>query len=107
MNNFTSRLIEIMKNIPYGKVITYGRVANIAGNPRAARQVSWALNVYSNKYDLPWHRIINSRGMISLRKGQGFELQKTLLEDEGIRVEDNGHIDLKKYLWDGNFKQMD
>jgi len=107
MTDFTSRLLEIMKDIPYGKVITYGRVADIAGNPRASRQVAWVLNVYSHKYNLPWHRIINSRGMISLKKGQGFELQKALLEAEGILVEDNGSINLKKYLWDGKSQKLD
>lgn len=100
MTEFTSRLISIIKNIPSGKVITYGRAAEMAGNCRGARQVAWALKVYSSKYALPWHRIINSKGMISLRKGDGFELQKALLEEEGIFVGDDGSIDLEVYLWD-------
>ncbi len=104
MTEFTSKLLEIMTNIPYGKVTTYGRVAVIAGNPRAARQVSWALRVYSDKYNLPWHRIINSKGTISLGRGQGFELQKSLLEEEGIIVMESGSVDLKKYLWNGELR---
>lgn len=100
MTEFTSRLLDIIKNIPYGRVITYGRVAEIAGNPRAARQVAWVLNAYSNN-NLPWHRIINSKGMISLKRGQGFEIQKVMLEEEGIFVDDKGRINLQKYIWNG------
>ncbi len=102
MTEFTSRLLSIIKNIPVGRVSTYGRIAELAGNPRAARQVSWTLRAYSQKHSLPWHRIINSKGRISLRRGQGFELQKALLEEEGIIVGDNGEIDLTKYLWNDN-----
>ncbi|WP_432408852.1 MGMT family protein [Wukongibacter sp. M2B1] len=105
MTEFTSKLLEIITNIPYGKVTTYGRVAEIAGNPRAARQVSWTLRAYSNKYNLPWHRIINSKGTISLKRGQGFELQKSLLEEEGILVMENGRVDLREYLWNGDSHQ--
>ncbi|MCG8540576.1 MAG: MGMT family protein [Clostridia bacterium] len=103
MTEFTLRLLNIIRNIPYGKVVTYGRVADIAGNPRAARQVVWVLKIYSDKYELPWYRIINSKGRISLKEGQGFELQKALLEEEGIIVEDDGSINLRRYLWSGVF----
>lgn len=99
MTEFTSRLLKVISNIPYGKVTTYGRVAELAGKPRAARQVSWVLRVYSDKYNLPWHRIINSKGTISLGRGRGFELQRSLLEEEGISVMEDGSVDLKKYLW--------
>lgn len=105
MTKFTSRLLSVIKSIPVGRVSTYGRIAAIAGNPRAARQVSWALRVYSDKHNLPWHRIINSKGTISLRKGEGFELQKVLLEEEGIMVDFNGSINLNKYLWDGDVQE--
>jgi methylated-DNA-protein-cysteine methyltransferase-like protein len=103
MTEFTSKLLEIIKTIPNGKVTTYGRLAVMAGNPRGARQVAWVLKAYSKKYDLPWHRIINSKGMISLEKGHGFELQKSLLEGEGICVNKNGSIDLDTYLWKKDF----
>lgn len=104
MTEFTSELLKIIKNIPFGKVVTYGRVAELAGNPRAARQVAWALKVYSSKYELPWHRIINSKGTISLKRGHGFEIQKALLEEERIFVKEDGSVDLKTYLWDGTLK---
>jgi methylated-DNA-protein-cysteine methyltransferase related protein len=96
---FTQRVIKILKSIPAGKVFTYGGVAVAAGNPRGARGVAWVLNSSSRRENLPWHRVINSKGTISLKPGYGFELQKQLLESEGIEVSESGAIDLKLYLW--------
>ncbi len=79
--------------------MTYGLVAAMAGNPRAARQVVRTLNTASEKENLPWHRVINSQGKISLKRGQGYELQKVLLEREGVKFGNGGRIDLAKYLW--------
>jgi methylated-DNA-protein-cysteine methyltransferase-like protein len=95
----TQRTIEILKKVPRGKVVTYGLVAAMAGNPRAARQVVRTLNTSSENEKLPWHRVINSLGKISLKPGQGYELQKALLQKEGIRFGPGGQIDLTKYLW--------
>ena len=99
MNDFTKETISIIKNIPEGKVLTYGLVAELAGAPRAARQVSRTLHSLSEKYDLPWHRVINSKGTIALKSIEGKEHQKRLLEQEGIKVSDNYEVDLNKYLW--------
>lgn len=99
MTEFTKRTIEIISSIPKGKVMTYGGIAAVAGNPRGARGVSWILNSSSEKNNLPWHRVINSRGTISLKPGYGFELQKLLLELEGVLVSDCGAINLEKNLW--------
>jgi methylated-DNA-protein-cysteine methyltransferase related protein len=95
---FYLRAIKVIKKIPYGKVATYGQIALLAGNPRAARQISWILRSSSEKYSLPWHRIINRDGKISLRKSEGYELQETLLIKEGIIFE-NEVIDFAKFLW--------
>jgi len=84
--------------IPAGKVVTYAQIAQLAGNNKAARQISRILHSSSQKYDLPWHRIINSQGRISLRTGDGFEMQKAMLESEGIQVIED-RIDLIKYKW--------
>ena len=84
--------------IPVGKVVTYGQIAQLAGNNKAARQISRILHSSSEKYDLPWHRLINSQGKISLRPGDGFEMQKAILQSEGIQVI-TGRIDLKKFQW--------
>ncbi len=96
---FTKRALEIISNIPEGKVLTYGWAAALAGNPGGARQISRILHSMSKKYDLPWHRVINSKGKISLRPSQGYELQKALLESEGVTFSKNNTIDLNVYLW--------
>lgn len=99
MNNDTRHIIHVIKSIPSGKVLSYGRVAALAGNPRGARQVSRVLHAMSQKHALPWHRVINARGEISLPRGRGFELQKALLEEEGVAVSGRGRVDLDHYLW--------
>jgi len=96
---FTDRAIAIIASIPRGKVATYGQVAGVAGSPLAARQVVRVLHTLSRRERLPWHRVINGAGFISLPRGAGFEEQKALLEAEGIRVREDGRIDMKKHLW--------
>ena len=96
MTDFTNEVLVIIKNIPYGKVMTYGQIAAYAGNPRGARQVSRILHSMSVKHNLPWHRVINSKGTISLTGEPGF-VQGELLSNEGIDVI-NKKIDLNKYL---------
>ena len=99
ISHFSKQVIEIIKKIPAGKVATYGQIANLAGNNKAARQISRILHSSSDKYDLPWHRVINSQGKISMRSGDGLEMQKAMLESEGIRVIKD-RIDLVKYKWE-------
>lgn len=97
MNQFTQEVIDIIKTIPRGKVMTYGQIASCAGNPWGSRQVSRILHSMSHAYQLPWHRVINSKGTISL-KGEGGLVQKQHLIAEGVRV--NGlKIDLEHYLF--------
>ncbi len=96
---FYQRVIAIIKNIPEGKIATYAQIATYGGNPRAARQVSYILHSSSEKEDLPWHRVINSKGSISLKPGHGYELQKQMLKKEGITFKENDCIDLKRFLW--------
>jgi methylated-DNA-protein-cysteine methyltransferase-like protein len=99
VEDFTRQAIARIKRIPQGKVATYGQIARLAGNPRGARQVVRILNVYSDKEKLPWHRVINREGRISLPSGRGYELQKSLLEDEGVQFDRGDVIDLKRFLW--------
>ena len=96
---FTVRAVAILRAIPRGKVATYGLVAAAAGSPLGARQVVRILNSMSRAHRLPWHRVINSRGTISLPRGLGFETQRALLRREGVRVTNRGEVNLKKYLW--------
>lgn len=99
MTQFTARVIETIQRIPQGKVMTYGQIADLAGNPRSARQVSRILHSMSQKYHLPWQRVVNSKGCISL-KAEGYAEQKRLLIEEGVCFEKNGSIDLFIYLYD-------
>ncbi|NHJ00512.1 MAG: MGMT family protein [Candidatus Heimdallarchaeota archaeon] len=97
---FTKKVKFLIKCIPPGKVATYGQIATHAGNPRASRQVAWILHSASKKDDLPWHRVINSKGKISLPHGGGYEEQVSLLEREGVKFTKSGMINLKMFLWD-------
>jgi len=96
---FSELVRSAVKRIPRGRVATYGQIAKLAGNPRAARGVVWILHSSSGKHGLPWHRVVNSRGVIALKPGAGFEEQLMRLMDEGVRVGRNGQIDLKEYRW--------
>lgn len=96
---FTKSVIAIIQSIPPGMVSTYGIVALYANNPYGARQVSRILHSSSRKYKLPWHRVVNRNGRISLPPGGGYELQKRLLEEEGVVFEKGDLIDLDVYLW--------
>ncbi|WP_136805805.1 MGMT family protein [Desulfosediminicola flagellatus] len=96
---FMSRAREIISNIPEGKVSTYGIIARHAGNKSGARQVARILHSSSDKYDLPWHRVVNRLGKISLPQGNGYELQRELLEEEGVSFDEYNKIDFATFLW--------
>lgn len=100
-SSLTENIKWIIKQIPKGKVATYGQIAALAGNPRGARQVVRILHACSHKDKLPWHRVINSRGTISLKPGQGYEIQKSLLLGEGVKFKDNDAVDFSRHLWPG------
>ena len=99
MEDFTESVIEIIKNIPEGRVLTYGRIALMAGRLNGGRQVARILHSMSRKHDLPWHRVINIEGFISLPKYSGYYEQKAHLLSEGIEFDEKDQIDLEKYLW--------
>jgi methylated-DNA-protein-cysteine methyltransferase-like protein len=96
---FTQKIIETIRAVPEGRVTTYGRVAALAGNRRGARQVSRVLHSSSRANNLPWHRVINREGRISLGKLQGYEEQKRLLMAEGVRFDATDRIDLDQFGW--------
>ena len=99
ISEFTNTVIKIIKQIPEGKVTTYGKIAILAGNPRSARQVSWILHSSSKKYKLPWHRVINSKGIIAMKSIDGKNTQKELLEKEGIEFISEFKVNSKKFQW--------
>ncbi|KKQ67500.1 MAG: Methylated-DNA/protein-cysteine methyltransferase [Candidatus Daviesbacteria bacterium GW2011_GWA2_38_24] len=100
--NFKELVIKITKSIPYGCVTTYGTIATLSGMPRGARLVGGILHFAYQKEDLPWHRVINREGFISIRcMDHPKELQKALLEQEGVKVSKDLTIDLSTFGWWG------
>ena len=93
MTETTSRIIEAIKAIPKGKVSCYRDIALRAGLPNGARQVVRVLHSMSEKYDLPWYRILKADGSIALEEGAGKELQISLLRKEGVKITDTGQAD--------------
>jgi len=87
--------------IPPGRVATYGQIARICGLGRMARQVCYALNALPADSDVPWHRVINAKGEISLRSVTGSEsVQRLRLEQEGVSFNDGGRVSLAEFGWD-------
>jgi len=97
MKDSTLRLVEAIKAIPRGKVTSYRDAALAAGIPNGARQTVRVLHSLSEKYDLPWHRVIRSNGTIALGEGEGRELQTELLRAEGVVVSSDGKIDMNRF----------
>ncbi|MGK3142692.1 MGMT family protein [Pantoea sp. C2G6] len=97
-DTFQQRIWQIVAAIPQGCVATYGDVAQLAGSPRAARQVGGVLSRLPPDSTLPWHRVVNRHGHISLQ-GDSLLRQRDALEAEGIEVSDEGQLDLAKYRW--------
>ena len=93
------RIYAWVRRVPEGKVATYGQIAGLAGKC-SARQVGYAMAALSDGSGIPWHRIINSQGRISLRSGsEGHRLQRILLETEGVVFLQDDRIDLVEYRW--------
>ena len=100
MHRTYRRIYEIVGRIPRGRVATYGQIAELAGLEGHARQVGYALFALPSSIAIPWHRVINARGEVSTRGGSdSHELQRHLLEAEGIRFDEKGRCDLKKHRW--------
>ena len=95
------RFWDVVNEVPEGRVVTYGQVAALAGLPRHARQVGYALHALPDGTDVPWQRVVNARGEISLRAEPGREgLQRAILEAEGVEFDASGRIDLRRFRWD-------
>lgn len=98
--NFYQRVYALVRQIPLGKVVTYGQVAALLGRPQAARAVGYALRYLPTGSDVPWHRVINHRGQISPRyPAEAPLLQRLLLEEEGIPFDAEARVLLAAYQW--------
>jgi methylated-DNA-protein-cysteine methyltransferase-like protein len=95
------KIYDVVRRIPHGQVATYGQIAALANLAGKARLVGYALYRVDQDSDIPWHRVINAKGQISqslFRQG-GDDLQRLLLEQEGIQFSAEGHINLRQHLW--------
>lgn len=99
-NELHRQILEVIALIPYGKVATYGQIAKLAGLPKHARLVGYVLKHLDKSCEIPWYRVINSQGKISVTRinQQGENVQQSLLEQEGIYLL-NGKVSLKKFVW--------
>jgi methylated-DNA-protein-cysteine methyltransferase-like protein len=101
--NFYFRVYTVVRQIPKGKVATYGQIAGMLGSPRSARMVGWALNTLKPGSKVPWQRVINREGMLSIENLRASkDEQAILLRDEGVEVilrDGNFWVDLEKYQW--------
>jgi methylated-DNA-protein-cysteine methyltransferase-like protein len=95
-----ARIHAAVRRVPRGRVATYGQIAELAGIPNGARQVGYALHALPPRSPVPWHRVVNARGTISLRAGGEAErVQRARLEREGVRFDSAGRIDLARFRW--------
>lgn len=100
--SFFERVYRLVQQIPPGKVTSYGAIARMLDHPRAARTVGWALHSLPEGSDVPWHRVINSQGRISTDcQEHGPNLQRALLETEGIEFDERGYTDWDRFGWAG------
>ena len=98
---FHQKVYDAVRQVPPGRVTTYGDVGTYLGSPTVARHVGWALaSLVDSNSSVPWHRVINAQGRISF-KGQSYRaaLQRQLLEQDGVTFSDSDRIDLNQYRW--------
>lgn len=97
---FYSAVVKIIKKVPYGKVATYGQIAALAGKPHGARGVAWILHSSSKAHNLPWHRIVNAKGLISFPAAtMNYQRQRQRLAKEGVEFLEFDRIDLRQFQW--------
>lgn len=93
-------IYQVVRRIPRGRVATYGQVAQAAGLAGQARQVGYALHALPPGSRVPWHRVINARGLVSRRSAGGSDVtQRLLLEREGVHFGPGGRVDLRRFQW--------
>lgn len=98
---FDERVRETVREVPAGRVASYGDIAALAGRPRSARAVGRVLRGLPDEHDVPWWRVVNARGEISIpASSHSRPLQRVLLEEEGVVFGDNGRIDLRRFRWE-------
>lgn len=105
-DNFFERVYDIARQIPYGKVTSYGAIAKVLGSARSARMVGWAMNSSGKHEDVPAHRVVNRKGLLTGKHHfNGTNLMQQLLESEGIQVVNNQIVDFEKHFWNPEFEE--
>jgi methylated-DNA-protein-cysteine methyltransferase-like protein len=99
VREFCAQVYDLVRRVPRGRVTTYGTLARALNAPRWARQVGWALAALDDD-EVPWHRVVNARGGLSPRTYGSADLQRALLEHEGVRFDLQSRLDLDRYLWE-------
>ncbi|MEX0895914.1 MAG: MGMT family protein [Patescibacteria group bacterium] len=101
MTHFQTQVLQRVRTIPSGRVVSYGQIAASIGTPRAARQVGWIMRSLGKTSDMPWWRVINNQGKISIKGNIEHDArsQKKLLEAEGVVVADDFTLDIEKYRY--------
>jgi len=100
-DSFFQRVYEVARLIPYGRVTSYGAIANYLGSRGSARMVGWAMNASHPYNDVPAHRVVNRNGLLTGKHHfEGSQLMKELLESEGIEVKDDAVVKFKELYWD-------
>lgn len=106
--NFYQKVLKIVAQIPYGKVTTYGLIAEHIGSKGNARMVGWVLNKQKGNPEIPAHRVVNRKGLLTGKMHfEGTNLMQELLESEGVKIVDNQVVGMERYLWvpgDNTFK---
>lgn len=92
---FFEEVYNIVRQVPFGRVISYGGIARLLGAPRAARQVGWAMRVCPD--DIPWQRVVKADGEVT--GGEYTEIRRAMLETEGVGFLPDGRVDMKKFGW--------
>ncbi|SFW56617.1 methylated-DNA-protein-cysteine methyltransferase related protein [Sinomicrobium oceani] len=99
--NFFEKVYAVARKIPSGRVTSYGAIARYLGAARSARMVGWAMNACNGREDVPAHRVVNRKGVLTGKHHfEGTNLMQQLLENEGVEVEDNQIIDFDILFWD-------
>lgn len=105
--SFNKLVYALVRHIPPGKVLSYGRVSALLGVPHGAREVGWAMSSLRDP-DVPWHRVINAQGQISIKGSpEGALEQRVRLEAEGVVFDDKDRVDMKLYQWDPSPDEVD
>ena len=100
-DSFFERVYSIVRQIPYGKVTSYGAIAKALGAARSARMVGWAMNASHSLENVPAHRVVNRKGLLTGKHHfEGTQLMQQLLESEGVKIQNNQIVNFEKYYWE-------